>query len=111
LAKVKEGLAELSKFEIKHIPREKNSKADLLSKLSSIKSSLTLKSVVEEVIMLPCVVLQVEVDDWRTPLKEYIMKGILPNNQQEGKKAVQKASRYCVVEGQLFRRRGFYPIT
>jgi ribonuclease HI len=63
LAKVKESLLGLSKFEIKHIPREENSRADLLSKLASTKSSLTLKSVVEEVLPFPCAILQVENED------------------------------------------------
>jgi hypothetical protein len=59
LAKVKESPLRLSKFEIKHIPSEENSRADLLSKLASTKSSSTLKSVVEEVLPSPRVVLQV----------------------------------------------------
>jgi ribonuclease HI len=63
LAKVKESLLGLSKFEIKHIPREENSRADLLSKLASTKSSSTLKSVVEEVLPSACAILQVESED------------------------------------------------
>jgi hypothetical protein len=104
LAKVKESLLGLSKFEIKHIPREENSCADLLSKLASTKSSSTLKSMVEEVLPSPCAILQVEIEDWRTPIVEYITKGSILEDPQEAKKLVQKASRYTVIEGQLFRR-------
>jgi hypothetical protein len=57
LAKVKESLLGLSKFEIKHIPREENSRADLLSNLASTKSPSTLKLVVE-VLPFPCAILQ-----------------------------------------------------
>jgi hypothetical protein len=104
LAKVKECLLGLSKFEIKHIPREENSRADLLSKLASTKSSSTLKSEVEEVIPSPCAILQLEVEDCRTPIVEYIIKGSFPEDPREVKKLVQKASWYTVIEGQLFIR-------
>ena len=104
LAKVKESLLGLSKFEIKHIPREEKSRADLLSKLASTKSSSTLKSVVEEVLPSPCAILQVESEDWRTPIVDYITKGSIPDDSREAKRLVQKASRYTVIEGQLFRR-------
>jgi hypothetical protein len=49
-------------------------------------------------------ILLIEYEDWRTPLKNYIAKGILPGNQKEAKKIVQKFSRYVVTKGQLFRR-------
>jgi ribonuclease HI len=38
LAKVKESLQGLSGFEIQHIPREQNHRADILSKLASTKN-------------------------------------------------------------------------
>jgi ribonuclease HI len=50
LALVRESLVRFSKFEIKHVPRSENSRANLLSKLASTKSASTLHSVVEEVI-------------------------------------------------------------
>jgi ribonuclease HI len=70
LAKFKETLLGLSRFEIKHIPREENSRADLLSNLASTKSSLTIKLVIEEVVPSPRAIIQVEAYDWRIPLKE-----------------------------------------
>jgi ribonuclease HI len=39
LALVRENLVGLSRFEIKHVPRSENSRADLLSKLASTKSA------------------------------------------------------------------------
>jgi ribonuclease HI len=92
LAKVKESLLGLSKFEIKHIPREEKSRADLLSKLASTKSSSTLKSVVEEVLPSPCAILQVENEDWRTAIVEYITKGSTTEDSREAKRLIQKAS-------------------
>jgi ribonuclease HI len=104
LAKLKETLLGIFKFEIKHIPREENNRAHLLSKFASTKSSSTLKSVVEEVLPSPCAILQVEANDWRAPIEEYITRGSLAEDAREAKKLVQKASRYTVIEGQLFRR-------
>jgi hypothetical protein len=39
LAKVRVALVGLSKFEIRHIPREENAREDLLSKLASTKKA------------------------------------------------------------------------
>jgi ribonuclease HI len=63
LALVKESLLGLSKFEINHVPRSKNSRADLLSKLASTKSTSALHSVVEEVIPTPGAILHIDDKD------------------------------------------------
>jgi hypothetical protein len=88
LAKVKDSLLGLSKFEIKHIPREENSRADLLSKLASTKSSSTLNSIVEEVLPSPCAIVQIEANDSRAPLVEYITRGSLLEDARETKTLV-----------------------
>jgi hypothetical protein len=59
LAKVRDALVGLSKFEIRHIPREENVRADLLSKLACTKKVSNYHSVVEEVIPYPSLTLQV----------------------------------------------------
>ena len=71
LTLVRENLVGFSMFEIKHVPRSENSRADLLSKLASTKSAFVLRSVVEEVIPFPGAILQIEDEDWRTLLKLY----------------------------------------
>jgi ribonuclease HI len=53
---VRESSIGLSKFEIKHVSRAENSRANLLS-------TSAFDSVIEEVIPTPCTVLQVENDD------------------------------------------------
>jgi ribonuclease HI len=104
LALVKESLMGLSKFEIRHVPRLENSRADLLTKLASTKSASALHSVVEEVIPTPGAVLQIDDEDWRISLKNYIHKGMMFNDQKEAKQVVQKSTQYVVIEGQLFSR-------
>jgi ribonuclease HI len=101
---VRENLVGFSMFEIKHVPRSENSRRDLLSKLASTKSALVLRSAVEEVIPAPGAVHDIEDEDWRTPLKSYIAKGILPNDQKEARQIVQNSTRYAVIEGHLFKK-------
>jgi hypothetical protein len=71
------------KFEIKHIPREENSSANLLSKLESTKKSSNYHSMVEEVVPAPSLTLQVESTNWRAPLIDYISKGVVLENEKE----------------------------
>jgi ribonuclease HI len=83
LAKVRDALVGFSKFEIRHIPREENARANLLSKLASTKKTSNYHSVVEEVIPYPSLTLQVQEADWRTPLIDYIERGITPEDDKE----------------------------
>jgi ribonuclease HI len=53
LAKVRDALVGQSKFEIRHIPREENARADLHSKLARSKKASNYHLVVEEVIPYP----------------------------------------------------------
>ena len=80
LAKVKESLQGLSSFQIQHIPREQNHWADLLSKLASTKNVSIARSVIDETLPNPCVILQAETSDWRIPIQQYISQGYLPTD-------------------------------
>jgi hypothetical protein len=44
--------------------------------------------VVEEVLPSPGAILQVEVEDWKAPIVEYITKGSTPKDPREAKKLV-----------------------
>jgi hypothetical protein len=57
LAKVRDALVGLSKFEIRYILREENAQADLFSKLASTKKASYYHFVVEEVIPYPSLTL------------------------------------------------------
>lgn len=41
---------------------------------------------------------------WKTPIWEYIQKGILPEDKSEARKIKYKAARYTAYEGSLYRR-------
>ena len=104
LAKVQDALVGLSKFEIGHIPREENARADLLYKLASTKKASNYHSVVEEVIPYPSITLHVQEAEWRTPLIDYIEGGVTPEDDKESKQLVRKATRFALIEGHLFRK-------
>lgn len=63
LAKIKERLEGLSRFEIQYIPREQNHQADLLSKLANTKPTGNTQSLVKEMLPNSCVILQIDSDD------------------------------------------------
>jgi hypothetical protein len=82
-AKVRDALVGLSKFEIRHIPTEEKACANLLSKLARTKKASNYHSVVEEVIPYPSLTLQVQEADWRTPLIDYIERGVTTQGDKE----------------------------
>ena len=109
LTEVKDSLLDLSKFKIKHIPREENSRVDLLSYIASTKKASIYHSVAEKFVPILSFTLQVE-SDWRTPLIDYVNKGVVPEDEKEVKQLLKKATRYTVFEGHLFKRGVLVPL-
>ena len=74
LLKVKELVKEFSDIEFRHVPREENVRADILSKLASSKSGGNNQSLIQETLKLPSItesfpILSVdEVANWTTPI-------------------------------------------
>lgn len=62
------------KIKIKHIPREDNSRADMLSKLNNGKKKGKLITIIRQVLLQPlveCLATMVdEVEDWRTKIRK-----------------------------------------
>jgi ribonuclease HI len=96
LQKVRESLIGLSCFKIKHIPREENSCANLLSKLASTKKGSQHHSIIEETIPRPVVILQAEEEDWRTPILQYVIHGRLPNDPVEASSDLVRTTRELI---------------
>ncbi|XP_017431870.1 uncharacterized protein LOC108339241 [Vigna angularis] len=93
------------KVAIQHIPREQNTRADLLSKLSSGREIGQLTTVVRQVLLQPSVECSVVSDggkDWRTEIKEIMTR------QDEGRTVgpsdAKKVARYLMVGDDLYRR-------
>jgi hypothetical protein len=110
LAKVKESLHGLSGFEIQHIPHEQKHRADILSKLASTKNVGNARSVIEETLQNPCIVLQAGASDWRTPIQQYISQGLLPTDPDESRKVIKREAQFFLVQGHLYRRGTSVPL-
>ncbi|XP_062118831.1 uncharacterized protein LOC133832510 [Humulus lupulus] len=109
LNKAKELLAQFEEYTIKLVPREQNSNADALAKLSSAKDANTLNVVPVEYLASPSITEQEEMpitmaNTWMTPIITYLEQGTLPENCNDAKRTMRKAAQYVMMEGVLYRR-------
>ncbi|XP_058764605.1 uncharacterized protein LOC131638060 [Vicia villosa] len=113
LTLVKDKMKRFSKAEVEHIPREHNSRADVLSKLASTRKKGGNKSVIQEILSRPSIdksaqTLQVLAigDDhcWMTPVYNYLTKDELPSDAKEASAIKRRACSYTIVENKLYRR-------
>ncbi|XP_017420406.2 uncharacterized protein LOC108330432 [Vigna angularis] len=93
------------KVDIQHIPREQNTRADVLSKLSSGREKGQLTTVVRQVLLQPsveCASVSSGVQDWRAGIREIM------NRQDEGRMVgpgeAKRVARYLIVGDDLYRR-------
>ncbi|XP_019433709.1 PREDICTED: uncharacterized protein LOC109340461 [Lupinus angustifolius] len=106
LLKVKELMADFDEATIQHVPRENNTRADILSKLASTKCLRNNRSVVQGTVYHPSVVAveQVEIlDNWTGPCIRYILHGNLPSDLKEKQRFLRCCSWYTLIRGTLYR--------
>ncbi|XP_072087189.1 uncharacterized protein [Arachis hypogaea] len=111
LAKVNKLKEEFNHVTIRHVPRERNARADLLSKLASTKPGHGNKSLIQEVIKSPSISMTANAyltlshqGSWTYPILQYLLKGTLPEDPKEEKRTKREAANYTVVAGQLYKR-------
>ncbi|GKE91384.1 reverse transcriptase domain-containing protein [Tanacetum coccineum] len=111
LEKAKKLLANYPKHSIEYIKRNRNKKADALSKLASMTFSKLSKEVLVEVIQDKSItqhevadVTQEEGDSWMLPIQKYLQLGKLPDDPQKARKIRIKAPLYRIIDGTLYRR-------
>jgi ribonuclease HI len=115
-----------SKFdglELIHVPRRENETADSLAWLASARGPV-LTGVFTTDQSKPSIELddpdacptdstivatlgcepREEAIDWRGPLLDYLVRGILPEDQSEARRLARKAKSYVVQEGELYRK-------
>ncbi|GJT21766.1 reverse transcriptase domain-containing protein [Tanacetum coccineum] len=114
LQKTKEALKDFDSYTIEHIRRNQNKKADALSKLASMTFEHLTKEVLVEVLPKRSIeekeIIQVETkegESWMTPIHEYLVSGLLPEDPKESRKIRVKAPQYKLIRGNLYRR-SFY---
>ena len=76
-------------FKIYCIPKENNTKADLLSKLARTKNTRHLKTVIQETLQTPTndtkevMAGEDEELDWMTLYRNFLIRGVLPSDENE----------------------------
>ncbi|RYR53176.1 hypothetical protein Ahy_A06g028171 [Arachis hypogaea] len=87
VSELKEGFENIT---IQHVPRERNARADLLSKLASTKSGHGNRSLIQEVVKSPSVSTIINAhltssnrESWTYPILQYLLDGTLPPDPKE----------------------------
>ncbi|KAK0582887.1 hypothetical protein LWI29_030790 [Acer saccharum] len=106
----KELLERFKEYRIAHVPREENEQADALAKLASATINIWPKSISMIRLLQPSIVKSKEVgavfgerNSWITPIKEYIVNDVLPSDPLEAKRLKYRATRYSVLNGELYK--------
>src|SRR3954469_11348628 len=110
---VREKMKKFSKADVEHIPREHNSRADVLSKLAITTKKGGNKLVIQEILPRSSIdkgaqTLQVLAigDDhcWMTPVYNFLTKNELPADAKEASTIKRRACSYTIIENKLYRR-------
>ena len=97
-------------FKMYYIPRESNTRVDLLSKLASTKKAEHLKTIIQETLQTPTIDVEEimaeeeEEPNWMTPYKNFLIRGVLPPNEDKARRLKWKANYYVILDGELFKR-------
>ncbi|KAK0600228.1 hypothetical protein LWI29_012865 [Acer saccharum] len=107
----KELLGRFKEYRIIHVHREENEQADALAKLASATINIWPKSISMIRLLQPSVVKSKEVgavfgerNSRITPIKEYLVNDVLPSDPLEAKRLKYRATRYSVLNGELYKR-------
>ncbi|XP_071714277.1 uncharacterized protein [Rutidosis leptorrhynchoides] len=111
LTKLKELKVQFKGFEIEHVKRSQNKKADALSKLASITFTHLAKEVLVETLEHGsieaeeiCDLYPDEEDTWMKPIKDYLAYELLPEDKGDARKIRIKAPSYKLQDGKLYRK-------
>nr|XP_025661213.1 uncharacterized protein LOC112756811 [Arachis hypogaea] len=106
LEKVKELAREFQEITVRHVPRERNTRADLLSKLASTKPGAGNRSLIQGMVKEPTVALHLTESSpsWMDPITNFLELGKLPDDEKAAKALRREAARYAIIQWQLFRK-------
>ncbi|XP_025616506.1 uncharacterized protein [Arachis hypogaea] len=106
LEKVREWSKQFEEVTVQHVPRERNARADLLSKMASTKPGTGNRSLIQGLIKEPTVSLHLtQVDpSWMSPIIDFLEKAKLPSDEKAAKTIRREASKYTIIQGQLFKK-------
>ncbi|XP_057734679.1 uncharacterized protein LOC130950160 [Arachis stenosperma] len=106
LEKVKSLSQKFDEVTVQHVPRERNTRADLLSKLASTKPGEGNRSLIQGMTREPAIALHVTTlsSSWLDPITSYLEHGQVPGDQKDAVKLRREAAKYAIIQGQLFRK-------
>jgi hypothetical protein len=97
-------------FEAIYVPREQNSRADLLAKLASTKWPGNNRTVIQEVISTPSINIETvhhivdERSGWMEPFLRFLTGSFTPSNKDEEQIVRKRASKFVIISGKLYKR-------
>ncbi|KAL0416430.1 UNVERIFIED_CONTAM: hypothetical protein Slati_3474900 [Sesamum latifolium] len=101
-------------FQIIQIPREKNAKADCLSRLASALEDCRTRHITIQYLPNPRAALTIQAVSsstyWRTPIVEWIEKGNLPDNRWDASRLKARAVRFLIQGGILYKKSYTHPL-
>nr|KYP31941.1 Retrovirus-related Pol polyprotein from transposon opus [Cajanus cajan] len=103
-------ISSFNKFTIQHVPREQNTRADLLSKLASTKRPGQHRTIIQETLHSPSLedkVINVSDSEdlgWMTGIWGYLKAGILPDDKDEARKPRMRSANFIIIGDELFKR-------
>nr|KYP60049.1 hypothetical protein KK1_015497 [Cajanus cajan] len=103
-------VSSFDEFTIKHVPREQNARADLLSKLASTKRPGQHRTIIQETLHSPSLddkVVNVSDNEdlgWMTDIWSYLKEGTLPEDKNEARKIRMRSAKFIIIGDELFKR-------
>ncbi|XP_072060244.1 uncharacterized protein [Arachis hypogaea] len=106
LEKVKKLSEQFEEVMVQHVPRERNTRADLLSKLASTKPGTGNRSLIQGLIKEAAVALHITKEDpsWMNLFTNFLEIGKLPGDEKSAKALRREAAKYAIIQGQLFKK-------
>ncbi|XP_060968740.1 uncharacterized protein LOC133036237 [Cannabis sativa] len=111
LALVCELMQKFKRVVLSRVPRAHNSHADAFARLASTREVELLDVIPVDVLAHPTINREeiMEIDTaqevtWMTLIIAYLENGILPGDKMEARKLRQRAARYAIYDGRLYRR-------
>jgi len=93
-----------------YIPRDNNTRVDLLFKLASTKKAGHLKTIIQEMLQTPTIdtkevmVGEKEAPNWTTHYKNFLIQGVSPPDENEARHLKWKGCYYTIFDGDLFKK-------
>nr|XP_025669917.1 uncharacterized protein LOC112769645 [Arachis hypogaea] len=105
----KDLISKFKEFNIIHVNREQNTRADVLSKLATTRQAENTSALSQLTLDKPSfeqdTILSItQVPDWRIPFLNYINTGTIPNNEPNLPLFRRRSSFYTVLRNTLYRR-------